>query len=96
MDNYELEDLGVNGFIRFSIKADDTEPNRKTHESFKEFCKTECDDNYTLGLRKLLEYYQLDWKYESLWDEIGILKGELEVLKNKIKEEKKEKDNEVF
>lgn len=59
------------GYIRFNIKAEDTEENQQTHDAFKEFCKVETDNNYTLGLRKLLEYYQGDFKYELMNDKLN-------------------------
>ena len=99
--NKELREMDIdNKFIRFSIKADDTEENQKVHDAFKEFCKVECDDNYTQGLRKLLEYYQEDFKFTSIWDRIGMLSGEVEQLKIKLAEPQKKQNskdiNEVF
>lgn len=61
----DLRDI-AKGYIRFSIRADDTIENKQVHEAFKEFCKVETDNNYTLGIRKLLEYYQEDYKTEML------------------------------
>lgn len=52
--------------IRFSIKCDDTAENQAVHDAFKEFARTECDNNYTMAIRKMLEALQEDWKYESL------------------------------
>lgn len=83
-EEVNLKDLNVPGFIRFSIKAKDTAENQSIHKAFKEFCAAEVDDNYTLGLRKLLEYYQGDFKYEVLYQEIADLKLELANLKDKI------------
>lgn len=83
-EDMNLQDLNVPGFIRFSIKAKDTVENHSVHTSFKDFCRVETDDNYTLGLRKLLEYYQGDFKYEVLHQEIEDLKLELIQLKEKL------------
>ena len=89
----------ANGFIRFSIKADDTEENQKVHEAFKEFCKIECDNNYTLGLRKLLEYIEEDAKYASMQMNIESINSRVSDIETKIsqpKEEKEKEDGDVF
>lgn len=85
-------------FIRFSIKANDTEENQKIHDAFREFCRVECDDNYTFGLRRLLENYQDDAKFEALWDKYMYLEAELSELKRKLEEPEKpvEDDGGVF
>ena len=59
------------GTVRFSIKADDTMENMQVHAAFKEFCKVETDNNYTQGLKKLLEYYQSDYKIEMIYSMIN-------------------------
>lgn len=92
MVDINLRDL-ADGSIKFSIKARDTDENVAVHAAFKEFCKVECDDNYTAGLRKLLEYYQDDAKYESLWQNIAFLKQEIDELK--IQTTKPDSDEEV-
>jgi hypothetical protein len=56
------------GTVRFSIKADDTMENMQVHAAFKDFCRVENDNNYTQGLRKLLEYYQSDAKIETIFN----------------------------
>jgi len=59
----------------FSIGYYDTENNRKIHEAFIYFCKKETDGNYLQGMKRLLEWYSVDWKYELLREEIyGIKK----------------------
>ena len=86
-----FEDIGVEPFIRFSIKAVDTEENNAVHNSFREFCKVECDNSYTLGLRKLLEYYQHDFKIEMMWEAIKDVQNKVLVLEdNKDKKDKTE------
>ena len=65
------------GKIAFTIKADDTEDNNMIHNSFKEFCRLECDNNYTWGLKVLIKNYESDFKYEMLYEEINKLKVEL-------------------
>ena len=83
------------GYIRFSIKANDTKENEQVHEAFKEFCKVECDNNYTQGVKKLLENYDIDYKYESLFEMCQELKERLNKIEAKAKEPKEE-ETEAF
>ena len=82
------ESLGDKGFIRFGIKAQNTESNSQVHEAFKEFCKTEANNDYTLGLKYLLQAYQEDYKYSTLRDLIMSLKMEIDELRTKVETEK--------
>jgi len=61
-----LRDI-AKGTIRFSIKAEDTLENLQVHCAFKNFCQVETDNNYTLGIRKLLEYYEADAKVNTIF-----------------------------
>ena len=97
--NTDSKDMGLReiatGYIRFSIKADDTVENHQVHEAFKEFCKIETDNNYTQGIRKLLEFYQSDYKTELLKDAIDSVQVSLEDLKASVisLQESKKEDN---
>ncbi len=88
------------GIIRFSIKADDTLENLQVHSAFKNFCRAETDNNYTQGLRKLLEYYQSDYKIEMIYNILDNQSTVLEDLRGSIvdlttvKKEDKPKDSE--
>lgn len=93
------------GKTGFTIRADDTEENRKVHTAFKEYCKVETDNSYTQGLRKLLEYYMGDYKIGMIYSEIqnqnialNDLKGSIIELSNKTKrkEEDDEDDSDAF
>lgn len=84
-----LRDMGVTGFIRFTIRAQDNEANRKVHEAFKAFCEAECDNNYTFGIRRLLEEYESDAKFEALWEHMSQLQVRIDELENKIAQPKK-------
>jgi hypothetical protein len=92
----------ADGYIRFGIQAKDTEENQKIHESFKEFCKIETDNNYTQGIRKLLEYYQNDFKYELLFEKLSnqeVLLANLQASISELKSpapKKEEKEIEMF
>ena len=87
-----LKGMGVNGHVGFSVKAKDTDHNRSIVEAFLNFAKTECADNYTLAIKRLLESYQNDYKHELLYDEIERLKKEL----RESKKENKDDEDEVF
>lgn len=50
-----LKDMGVDGYIGFSVKAKDTESNREVIRTFLSFAKDECDDNYTLAIKRLVD-----------------------------------------
>jgi len=69
------------GTVRFSIKADDTLENMQVHAAFKDFCRVETDNNYTQGLKKLLEYYQSDYKIEMIYSAINEQNATLADLK---------------
>lgn len=94
INDIDLRDLSK-GFIRFSIKAEDTEQNQEVHQDFKEFCRIETDNNYTLGLKKLLDTYSGDIKFEILYQEIQTLKNDIELLKVKPKENKDKDEDEL-
>jgi len=82
------------GYIRFSIKTEDTEENNVVHNAFKEFCRVETNNDYTMGIRKLLEYYQGDFKYEILYNSIQGIQVELDELKESLKKPTKEENEE--
>jgi len=71
----DITDTGLRGIakgsVRFTIKADDTLENLQVHSAFKDFCRVECDNNYTQGLRKLIEMYELKAKDELLFNTLN-------------------------
>ena len=91
-----LRNMGVDGFIGFSVKAKDTESNRATIKSFLEFAKVECDDNYTIAIRKLIEGNQRDYLFEVLSAKILELENKLNEVKGVKKEKDDKKNDEVF
>jgi len=99
--NISVRDIS-DGYTTLFIKSKDTVENEATLISFREFCKIETDNHYTLGLRKLLEYYQGDYKTELIYDEMLELKTVIADLKasiieiNKPKEEEKSEDSDLF
>jgi hypothetical protein len=76
-----LRDLPVTGFIRFSIKAENTARNQAIHDGFKLFAEQECGNDYTLALETLLKYYQDDARIESLWENYKYLRDEVDSIK---------------
>ncbi len=82
------------GFIRFSIKARDTEDNLNIHDSFREFCDMECDSNYTQGLKILLKNYDNDYRFDTLYELYQTIKMELEEIKVKLEQPKKKEKKE--
>ena len=91
-----LRNMGVNGFIGFSVKAEDNDSNRAIIKSFLEFAKVECDNNYTLAIRKLMEGNQRDYLLEVLSGKILELENKLNEVKGVKKKEDDKKNDEVF
>lgn len=88
-------------FVWFTIRADKTQDNENIQDGFKEYCKVECANDYTLGLKTLLEYKQGDWKYESLYMMYQQAMDKIIALEDKIStkktvEQEEEEDGEVF
>jgi hypothetical protein len=95
MNGMDLSGLADKGFVRFSIRAEDTEENKAVHAAFKDFCRAECDNNYTIGLRTLLNYYAGDYKFEAIWDKIALVEARvIDIEKNVSK--KNDADGGVF
>jgi hypothetical protein len=90
----ELRVLPVEGKIRFTISADNTEDNSRVHEAFKSFAASECGNNYTLALKTLLHAMESDFKYESLWDSMKVLQQEVADLRVKVDTRKETKGKE--
>lgn len=93
-----IRELPAKGFIRFSIKANDTNENQAIHDGFKKFCEVETDSNYTQGLKRLLEHIEMDYKYEALYDKIASQASDIVELKQEIKKlkEKPNKEEGMF
>lgn len=73
----------------FKVKYHGTKENVAVHEAFKEYCRLQTDNNYLQGIKRLLELASVDWKYESLHEEIIELKNKVVLLEQE-KESKKE------
>jgi len=80
MEEVELRELNVPCFIRFSIRAQDTEENEYVHSEFKEYAKLYHRNDYTKALKELLAISK-----SSLWDEINKIRSKID--KTEIKED---------
>jgi hypothetical protein len=69
------------GYIGFNVKAKDSEENRVVHNSFRRFCKERSGNNYTKGIKLLMELSEFDFKYEMLYNEVHRLTIEIEQMK---------------
>lgn len=87
--------VGEEGSIGLFIKSKNTEFNAQIHNAFREFCKVECDDDYTQGLKTLLNAYQADFKYELLAEQITSLQAQIDELRQHI-EQPKEQERGAF
>ena len=77
-------------YLSFTIKYNNTENNRAIHDSFSKFAWDECDGSYLQAIKRLLENYSMDYKYESLFLQIEELKTKIIELENQPAEKKKE------
>ena len=89
-----LRKISDNGYISLYIKTKNTEQNAAVHNAFRQICKEECDDDYTQGLKMLINAWQSDFKYESLWEHIVELQKQVKELKGSV--EKEEENRGVF
>lgn len=80
--------------IYFKIGYNNSEANRKVHEAFVKFCEYETDGGYLQGIKKLLEFYSLDWKYATLHDKIEQLKEDVTKYKEQCLQVQKQEPEE--
>jgi hypothetical protein len=96
-----LQDHGVKGYIRFSIKAKDTKDNKTIHSDFKKFSSMVCNGDYTLALGLLMRSYEDRGMFEAMWEELKRVQGDVEELRTSLVSDDKVKDedkdmNEAF
>jgi len=92
----ELKETIENKIKRnFVIQYYNTQQNQSIIKTFILMCENESDNNWILGLKKLLESYSTDWKYASLYDDISELRQELAKLKNEKEKESPSKNRSV-
>lgn len=75
----------------FVIKYGDTEPNNAVHEAFIHFAWAETDGSYLQALKKLLENYSDDYRFELLHSSLEELRGSVVELAKKAEEPKPKK-----
>lgn len=93
MKEINIRDLSEEGKIWFTIRANDTEQNSTIHKAYKDYCKTECNNDYTMGLKRLLELSDGEAKFEMLYDTLVELQSRVAELEKPKKEEKEEEPN---
>jgi len=79
-----LRNLSDDGFIGLSIRAKDTEYNEAVHSAFRTFCKEEYRNDYTLGLKSLIEFYNVSHQFGGLWKFINSLDERLAVIEDSL------------
>ena len=77
------------------IKSKKNDSNEAIINGFRSFCEIETNNDYTQGLKRLLEYYEIDSKYEmfarkfvEIEEKIAILEASLSKPKKKETEKK--------
>ena len=95
MEEVNVRELSDEGKIWFTIRANDTEQNSLIHKGFKEYCKVECNNDYTQGLKRLLELADGESKFEILYAKVVELEERINSLENK-GEKEEEPNNGTF
>jgi len=98
MDRLETVDHldEVSKTLFLNIKYNNTSPNKAVHKAFMSFAWQECDGSYLQALKKLIENYALDYKYESLFLQIEDLKSSIIGLSTKLEPIEKKKEPKFF
>lgn len=76
-----LQDHGVKGYVRFSIKAKDTDNNKAIHSDFKAFAEMVCNGDYTLALGTLMRSYEDRGMFEAMWDKLKDVEHRIEEVR---------------
>lgn len=71
----------------FFIRYNNSESNMGVHKAFIDFCWRETDGNYLQGIKKLLENYAEDFRYNLLCNKIEDVAGSVIELATKEKED---------
>lgn len=88
-----MKDVGAVEVTRIVITAPKTPENEAVHKGFLEFCRIECGNDYTVGLRQLLTAYESDYRMELLYDKIRGLEEQVDMLKQAVSKPKKEESD---
>lgn len=82
IEEIDLKNLSDEGFIKFTIRAEDNEYNESIHKAFRDFCYHQTRNDYTKGLKFLLEQYDVMRQIGMLWGAIDVIEGRLDKLKD--------------
>lgn len=89
IEDLDLKNISDEGFIKFTIRTEDNVNNANIHKAFKEFCYYETKNDYTVGLKRLMESYGISKQLGLLWSAVESLENkfsEIEVSKEADKE----------
>ena len=81
-DDINLRPLG-DGTISLFLKAKDTLENENTYRAFKLFCEKEAKNDYTFGLKLLLENLDYVHSLNALWSRLDEVESKLVIMDNK-------------
>ena len=70
----------------FNVKFNNTDDNWRIVDGFKKFCKENSSDNYLLGIKMLTDYFESDFKYASLFDNIESVRADLLAFSTKVED----------
>ena len=85
--NVNLRKLSDDGYIGLTIRAWDTEYNESIHKAFRDFCKEEYRNDYTLGLKSLIESYNMSHQFGGLWKAINDIDSRLAIIEDSLSED---------
>lgn len=90
-DNFIIKDRKTGKeIVAITIKADYTPEALAVHNAFREFCQAETQDNYTQGLRRLLENTEKQFMIELLSQKVLELESKLNTENKESKKDKKD------
>lgn len=92
IDEINLRSLAP-GTISLFIRAKDTIDNAGVHAAFRAFCESEAKNDYTHGMRLLLQNLDYVHSMNALWSRFDEIEERLIALENKGVEVKETKGN---
>ena len=67
----DFEDKDEDGVkYAFKVAYNATKANKDVHKRFQEFAEAETDGGYLMAIKKLLDYWDGDWKMDALYKKI--------------------------
>lgn len=95
-DEEKLQRMDDDIRMSFKISYNGTKQNKDIHARFQRFCLEQTDNSYILGIDKLLNAYDTDWKYESLFAEIKHLREIVERQQEQLEKRIEKKEVKTF